>query len=63
MSNLSNSQKWVIVAFTATALTAAVTLFLSDDVRTFGYILIGLLVAGFAVLNNNDQEGKRKNSE
>lgn len=62
MNNLTNSQKWLVVAFTATALTLGITFFLDGDVRTFAYVVVGLLVAGFAIING-DQEEKRKNSE
>jgi hypothetical protein len=60
MRNLTNSQKWIIVAFTATALTLAITFFLEGDVRTFAYVVVGLFIAGFAILSGNQ---KSKNSE
>jgi hypothetical protein len=61
MNNLTNSQKWVIVAFIATALTLGATFFLEGDVRTFAYIVISLLVAGFAVLGRDDKA--KRNSQ
>lgn len=62
MSNLTHSQKWLIVAFTAAALTLGITFFLEGDVRTFAYFVVGLLVAGFAIIGG-EQEEKRKKSE
>lgn len=59
MDNLSNSQKWVLVAFVATGLTAGVTFFLEGDTQTFGYVIVGLLVAGFAVINSGEGKAKR----
>lgn len=57
MRNLTNSQKWVIVSFIAAAALMATTLFLQGNDRTFSYMIIGLFVAGYAVLTG----GKRKN--
>lgn len=59
MNILTSSQKWVMVAFIATALIMATTFFLEGDGRTFAYILISLLVAGYAVLTGNDEKAKR----
>ena len=62
MSNLTNSQQWIIVTFTATVFTLGITFFLEGSVQIFGYIVVGLLVAAFAILHNADNE-KRKNSQ
>jgi hypothetical protein len=62
MSNLNDSQKWALVAFVAGALMIANTFFLQGDVRTFGYIIISLGVAAYAVITSGGDE-KKKNDQ
>lgn len=63
MRNLTNSQKWVIVSFIAAAAIMATTLFLQGDVRTFAFIIIGLFVAGYAVLSGDKTKKKNATSK
>jgi hypothetical protein len=63
MSNLTNSQKWVIVAFTASLLSIAATFFLEGNVQTFAYIVIGMGVALYAVIGNNQSRKSKHDSE
>lgn len=56
MKNLTSSQKWVIVAFIASACNVLTTFFLEGDIRTFAYILISLGVALYAVLGKDKSE-------
>jgi hypothetical protein len=59
MSNLTGSQKWVIVAFIASALSIAATFFLEGDVRVFAYIIISMGVALYAILGSNSRKSKQ----
>jgi hypothetical protein len=64
MRNLTDSQKWALVAFAVAASTAAITFFLQAEVRTFAYMLVGLGVAAFAVLQGGrEDDEKRKGRE
>ena len=62
MSNLTSSQKWVIVAFAASILSIAATFFLEGDVRTFAYIIISMGVALYAVLGNSLSRKSKQDS-
>lgn len=56
MSNLTRSQKWALGSFVAVAAMMVVTFFMEGDVKTFGYIIISLAFAAFAVLMSGDKE-------
>lgn len=60
-SNLSASQRWLVVAFIAAILLLATTFFLQGDVRTFAYILISMGVAAYAILSQRETDTKTKN--
>ncbi|HLU12121.1 MAG TPA: hypothetical protein VK003_20765 [Oceanobacillus sp.] len=59
MSNLTNGQKWVIVAFAAAILSIGATFFLEGEVRTFAYIIISMGVGLYAVLSSSSRKTKR----
>lgn len=58
MKNLTNSQKWVLVAFAACILGLATTFFLQGNVQVFAYIVISMGVAAYAILGNRSQKSE-----
>jgi hypothetical protein len=60
VTNLTSSQKWVLVAFIASILSLGTTFFLQGDVRIFAYIIISMGVAAYAILGK-DKSRKAKN--
>lgn len=60
MANLTSSQIWALASFVAALAFFAVTVFLSGDVQTFGFMAVTFTFAAFAVLMSNRGKDKRE---
>ncbi|GAB4523219.1 MAG: hypothetical protein OHK0046_36630 [Anaerolineae bacterium] len=56
MTNLTLSQMWAIVSIMAAVAFIGTAMFLDGDVQTFAFVVISMLVAGFAVVTSNNKE-------
>jgi len=56
MKNLTSSQRWVIVAFAASAMFAITTFLLEGNVQIVAYMLVGLAVAGYAIISSSERK-------
>lgn len=57
---LTNGQKWVFAAFITSAITMGNTFFITGQMQTFGYIIISLCFAAFAILMTGGNKEKNK---
>lgn len=57
---LTKSMQWLIAAFAFSAASLFITFFLEGDVRTFGYVVIGMIFALFAIYQGQPQEKPKK---
>ncbi len=60
MANLTRNQIFLLGCFTASALVVANTFFMEGDVKTFGYVLISMVFAGFTVIVHGGDKSKRE---
>lgn len=56
---LTKSTQWLIAAFAFSAASLFITFFLEGNVRVFGYVVIGMVFALFAIIQGQQEKAKK----